>query len=337
MRRSRFMEEQIIAVLKAHAAGMKAADVCRKHGVSEATLCKWKPRYGGLTVRRHKGRRRAVGERAPIGLPAAPNQRWSLDFLADQLGNGMRFRILAVIDDCSRECLAAIVDTSLPGQRVVRELDRLVALRGCPAAMVSDNGTELTGNAVLRWAQDRGVAWHSIAPGKPMQNGLVESFNGRLRAECLNEHVFASLAEARALIEAWRIDYNTIRPHGRLGRLPPALYAARFDPSARQRPDGLAAAAVAITAPSGADEERTLHSPGWLTGGTSGIGLRTVLQNERLLRVRELRGLHRLRSSQPRKPGAENSNAQRSSSRASDHWLKVRKIRSRNLLARGRR
>jgi hypothetical protein len=133
-----------------------------------------------------------------------PDQRWSLDFLADQLGDGRRSRILAVIDDFSRECLATIVDTSLPGQRVVRELDRLVALRGCPAAMVSDNGTELTGNAMLRWAQERGVAWHYIQPGKPMQNRLVESFNGRLRHECLNEHVFASLAEARALIEAWR-------------------------------------------------------------------------------------------------------------------------------------
>jgi putative transposase len=219
-------------------------------------------REEGLAVRRRRARRRALGERAPIGLPAAPNQRWSLDFLADQLGNGRRFRILAVIDDFSRECLATIVDTSLPGMRVVRELDRLVGLRGSPAAMVSDNGTELTGNAVLRWAQERGVAWHYIQPGKPMQNGLVESFNGRLRDECLNEHVFASLAEARALIEAWRVDYNMVRPHGRLGRLPPALYAARFDPSARQRPGGLADAAVATTAPSGANEEQTLHSPG---------------------------------------------------------------------------
>ena len=219
-------------------------------------------REEGLAVRRRRGRRRAVGERAPIGLPAALNQRWSLDFLADQLGNGRRFRILAVIDDFNRECLAAIVDTSLPGMRVVRELDHLVALRGSPAAMVSDNGTELTGNAVLRWAQERGVAWHYIQPGKPMQNGLVESFNGRLRDECLNEHVFGSLAEARALIEAWRVDYNTIRPHGRLGRLPPALYATRFDPSVRQRPDGLADAAVAITAPTGANEEQTLHPDG---------------------------------------------------------------------------
>jgi putative transposase len=219
-------------------------------------------REEGLAVRRRKGCRRAVGGRSPIGLPAAPNQRWSLDFLADQLGNGRRFRILAVIDDFSRECLAAVVDTSLPGMRVVRELDRLIARRGWPAAMVSDNGTELTGNAVLRWAQERGVAWHYIQPGKPMQNGLVESFNGRLRDECINEHVFTSLAEARALIEAWRIDYNTIRPHGRLGRLPPALYAARFDPPARQRPGGIVNAAVAITAPSGANEEQALHPGG---------------------------------------------------------------------------
>jgi putative transposase len=219
-------------------------------------------REEGLTVRRRKGRRRAVGERMPMGLPSAPNQRWSLDFLADQLGNGRRFRILAVINDFSRECLAAVIDTSLPGMRVVRELDRLVALRGCPVAMVSDNGTKLTANAVLRWVQERGVAWHYIQPGKPMQNGLVESFNGRLRDECLNEHVSASLAEARALIEAWRVDYNTIRPHGRLGRLPPALYAARFQAPARQRPGDIADAAVAITAPPGANEEQTIHPNG---------------------------------------------------------------------------
>jgi putative transposase len=182
-------------------------------------------REEGLAVRLRRGHRRAVDERAPIVLPAAPNQRWSLDFLADQLDNGRRYRILAVLDDFSRECLAAVVDTSLPGMRVVRELDRLVALRGSPAAMVNDKGTELTGNAVLRPAQERGVAWHCIAPGKPMQNGLVESFNGCLCDECLNEHLFASLAEARALIEAWRVEYNTIRPLGRLGRMPPALYA----------------------------------------------------------------------------------------------------------------
>jgi len=105
-----------------------------------------------------------------------------------------------------------------------------MAVRGKPVTIVSDNGTELTSNAVLRWAAEQGIEWHYIAPGKPMQNGFVESFNGRIRDECLNEHVFTTLAEARRIVEAWRIDYNTVRPHGRLGRLPPAVFGATRGP-----------------------------------------------------------------------------------------------------------
>ena len=158
------------------------------------------------------------------------NQRWSLDFVSDQLGNGRRFRLLNVDRRLQRECLAAIPDFSLSGLRVVRELEAIIAIRGKPAMIVSDNGTELTSNAVLRWAAEQGIEWHYIAPGKPMQNAFVESFNGRLRDECLNEHVFATLAEARRIVEAWRIDYNTVRPHGRLGRLPPAVFGATRRP-----------------------------------------------------------------------------------------------------------
>ena len=157
-------------------------------------------------------RKRALGTRAPLLLPWNRNQRWSLDFLADALADGRRFRILAVVDDFSRECLALVVDTSLSGVRVARELDRIVELRGRPRMLVSDNGTELTSNAILRWQQERGVGWHYIAPGKPMQNGFVESFNGRLRDECLNVHLFAGLAEARRIIAEWRYDYNTNTP-----------------------------------------------------------------------------------------------------------------------------
>jgi putative transposase len=127
-----------------------------------------------------------------------------------------------VIDAFSRECLATIVDRSLPGQRVVRELDHLAVWRGCLATMVSDNGTEMTGNAALRRPQQRGVARRYIQPGKPMQTGLMEIFNDRVRDKCVSAHAFASLAEARVLIEAWRVDCDTIRPHGRLGQLPPA-------------------------------------------------------------------------------------------------------------------
>ena len=183
-------------------------------------------REEGLAVKRRRGRRRAIGARAPIVVPQELNQRWSLDFVSDQLGNGRRFRLLNVLDDFNSECLAAIPDFSLSGLRVIRELEAIIAIRGKPAMIVSDNGTELTSNAVLRWAADQGIEWHYIAPGKPMQNAFVESFNGRLRDECLNEHVFTTLAEARRIVEAWRIDYNTIRPHGRLGRLPPAVFGA---------------------------------------------------------------------------------------------------------------
>jgi putative transposase len=191
-------------------------------------------REEGLAVRRRRGRRRAIGTRAPIVVPQALNQRWSLDFVSDQLANGRRFRLLNVIDDFNSECLAAVPDFSLSGLRVIRELERVIAIRGKPAMIVSDNGTELTSNAVLRWAAGHGIEWHYIAPGKPTQNAFVESFNGRLRDECLNEHVFATLAEARRIVEAWRIDYNTVRPHGRLGRLPPAVFGATRRPEERR-------------------------------------------------------------------------------------------------------
>lgn len=188
-------------------------------------------REEGLAVKRRRGRRRAIGTRAPIVVPQAMNQRWSLDFVSDQLANGRRFRLLNVLDDFNSECLASVPDFSLPGLRVIRELEAIIAIRGKPATIVSDNGTELTSNAVLRWAADQGIEWHYIAPGKPMQNGFVESFNGRLRDECLNEHVFMTLAETRQIVEAWRIDYNTVRPHGRLGRLPPAVFGATRRPA----------------------------------------------------------------------------------------------------------
>ena len=177
-----------------------------------------------LMVRRRRGRKRALGTRAPMTLPGAINQRWSLDFVSDALSDGRRFRILCVVDDFSRECLATVVDTSLGGVRVVRELDRLTAERALPRMVVSDNGTELTSCAVLRWATGR-LEWHYIEPGKPVQNAFVESFNSRLRDECLNEHVFLTLAEARETIEAWRYDYNHLRPHSSLGALTPTEFA----------------------------------------------------------------------------------------------------------------
>jgi putative transposase len=141
-----------------------------------------------LMVRRRGGRKRALGTRAPMLLPERLNQRWSLDFIADTLSDGRRFRILCVVDDFSRECLACVVDTSLSGVRVVRELERLTGERATPQVIVSDNGSELTSVAILRWVPGR-VAWHYIEPGKPVQNAFIESFNSRLRDECLNEHL----------------------------------------------------------------------------------------------------------------------------------------------------
>jgi putative transposase len=190
-----------------------------------------------LMVRKRGGRKRALGIRAPMAVPQLPNDRWSLDFVSDQMASGRRFRILAIFDDCTRECLAAVADISLSGRRVARELDLLIARRGRPRTIVSDNGTELTSNAILGWAEQTRVGWHYIAPGKPMQNAFVESFNGRLRDEFLNETLFTSLPQARLALEDWRRDYNNIRPHSGIGWLAPAVYAAQFSP---QRDQGAA-------------------------------------------------------------------------------------------------
>ena len=186
-------------------------------------------REEGLTVRRRKGRRRATGARAPAPVPALPNQRWSLDFVHDQLVPGRRFRVLNIVDDVTRECIRAVVDTSISGRRVVRELTDLIAERGRPKMIVSDNGTELTSNAVLAWSGDAGVEWHYIAPGKPTQNGFVESFNGRMRDELLNETLFFTIVQARSILARWVDDYNTERPHSSLGYATPAAFAAGLE------------------------------------------------------------------------------------------------------------
>jgi putative transposase len=178
-----------------------------------------------LMVRRRGGRKRALGLRRPIEVPQGPHQRWSLDFVSDQLTDGRRFRILAVVDDFTRECLALLADTSLSGRRVARVLDDLVQRHSRPAVVVSDNGTELTSNAILSWADQHRVGWHYIAPGKPQQNAYVESFNGRLRDELLNETLFRSLPHAREMLEHWRRDYNEHRPHSKLGWMTPRDYA----------------------------------------------------------------------------------------------------------------
>lgn len=190
-----------------------------------------------LVVRKRGGRKRALGTRAPMTIPQGVNQRWSLDFVSDALADGRRIRVLTVVDDFTRECLALVVDTSLSGVRVARELDAVIARRAKPNLVVSDNGTEFTSTAMLRWQQESGVGWHYIQPGKPIQNAFIESFNGRLRDECLNEIAFRSLAHARELIAEWHDDYNRCRPHTSLGGLTPAEFASRSNRG--QSNDGL--------------------------------------------------------------------------------------------------
>ena len=183
-------------------------------------------REEGLSVRKRKARRRAVGTRAPILIEPRANARWSLDFVHDQFANGRRFRVLNIVDDVTRECLAAVPDTSISGRRVARELTALIAERGKPRMIVSDNGTEFTSNAILAWASERRIDWHYIAPGKPTQNAYVESFNGRMRDELLNESLFFGLDHARDELAIWVMDYNTERPHSALGYTTPAAFAA---------------------------------------------------------------------------------------------------------------
>ncbi|WP_370099109.1 IS3 family transposase [Bradyrhizobium yuanmingense] len=389
MKRARFTEEQIIAVLKEHEAGAKTADLARKHGVSEATIYNWKAKFGGmdvseakrlraleeenaklkkllaeqmldaaalrellskklvgpaakraaiahlqavmslserracsivgadrkmiryrssrppdavlrgrlrdlanerrrfgyrrlfvllrregepsginriyrlyreegLTVRKRRARRKAVGTRAPILVEARPNARWSLDFVHDQFANGRRFRILNIVDDVTKECLGAIPETSVSGRRVARELTAIVQRRGKPGMIVSDHGTEFTCNAMLAWCKDAAIDWHFIAPGKPMQNGFVESFNGRMRDELLNETLFFDLDDARAKIANWVADYNLQRPHSSLKYLTPAAYAAHLTATddRLRNPDQLRRSSVAPSAPLGVQNPR---------------------------------------------------------------------------------
>lgn len=180
-----------------------------------------------LMVKRRKGRKKATGTRHSLPKPDSVNHVWSLDFMSDAFTDGRKFRVLAVMDQCSRECLMADADTSMPGLRVVRELNYLIARRGKPKVIVSDNGPELTSRAVLIWAHEQGIEWHYIQPGKPQQNGYTESLNGKIRDEFLNEHWFGSLHEVRGLLDEWRQDYNAIRPHSSLGYLTPMEYAAK--------------------------------------------------------------------------------------------------------------
>lgn len=185
-------------------------------------------RVEDLAVRRRPRKRLAREGRGIAPAPTRPDERWGLDFMSDVLATGRRIRLLCVLDLFTREALAIEVDVSLPGTRVAAVLARLVGARGVPAELVLDNGPELTGRALDAWAAERRVRLCFIDPGKPSQNGFVESFNGHFRDECLDPSWFTSLADARAIIESWRVDYNQHRPHSALGYRTPHEVRAGF-------------------------------------------------------------------------------------------------------------
>jgi putative transposase len=178
-------------------------------------------REESLKLRSKRSKGRIAGKRTPVRKPQWPNERWSMDFVSDSLADGRVFRALTIVDDFSKLCPALEVDTSISGLRVIRVLEKAIELHGKPELIVMDNGPEFTCIALDAWAHKRGIGLHWIDPGKPVQNAYVESFNGRFRDECLNQHHFLDLADARALIEGWREDYNALRPHTSLGGASP--------------------------------------------------------------------------------------------------------------------
>ena len=184
-------------------------------------------REAGLAVRRRKRKRIGLVERKPLPKPLAANLSWSMDFVSDGLADGRRLRCLTIVDDCTRECLAIEVDTSITGSRVKKVMERLAETRGLPKSITVDHGPEFEGQVLDAWAYAANVQLSFIRPGKPNENAYIESFNGKFRDECLNEHWFVTMEQARRVIEAWRIEYNTERPHSSLGELTPTEYAER--------------------------------------------------------------------------------------------------------------
>ena len=190
----------------------------------------------GLQVRRRRRKRLTRADRVPLPIATQRLERWSMDFTTDTLADGRNFRTLNIVDDFTRECVAIEVDRSLPGLRVTRVLARLHAAVGLPQTIVVDNGPEFAGRALDTWTYAHGVTLRFIRPGKPIENAYVESFNGKFRDECLNEHWFVSLADAKTAIEAWRVDYNTVRPHSSLGGRTPGQFATVTEGARRLLP-----------------------------------------------------------------------------------------------------
>ena len=248
-RRANATNDRLRARLHAHAAARSRFGYRRLHILveREGLAVNHKRLYrvyraAGLQVRRRRRKRLTRGERVPLPAPSQRRERWSMDFTLDTLADGRAFRTLNIVDDFTRECVAIEVDRSLPGLRVARVLDRLHAAIGLPQTIVLDNGPEFAGRTLDAWAYRHGVTLRFIRPGKPIENAYVESFNGKFRDECLNEHWFVNLADAKTAIEAWRVDYNTVRPHSSLDGATPDHFAmttegARRLPPARLQED----------------------------------------------------------------------------------------------------
>ena len=192
-----------------------------------------------LQVRRRKRKKVPAGDRQPLFRPDAANQVWSMDFVFDRTADGRAIKTLTIVDDATHECVAIEVERAISGHGVARVLDRLAHTRGLPRIIRTDNGKEFCGKAMVAWAHERGVQLRLIQPGKPNQNAYIESFNGRLRDECLNEHWFPSLLHARTEIETWRREYNEERPKEVLGGLTPSAYARQLASKAITMPHGL--------------------------------------------------------------------------------------------------
>ncbi|MBN8751764.1 MULTISPECIES: IS3 family transposase [Variovorax] len=211
--RRRFGYRRIHDMLRPHFPGVNHKKVYRLYSAAN------------LAVRKRRKAKRPVSERVPLQLARTVNEVWSMDFVSDSLSTGRRIKCLTVADDFSHECVSISVDWGISGQYVTRLLDQAAVFRGYPLAVRTDNGPEFTSRAFMGWAQTHGIRHILIEPGRPMQNGYIESFNGKFRDECLNEQWFETLMQARSAITAWRQDYNEVRPHSSCGRMPPAKFA----------------------------------------------------------------------------------------------------------------
>ena len=218
VRRPRFGSPRLTVLLRREFGVVNHKRIERLYALDELQL-----------PRKRKTRRRGMSRQAILLEPTRPNEHWSMDFVADAFSDGQRFRALTMMDNFTRESVAIEVDTSLSGQRVIRVLDWLKLIQGLPETIIVDNGPEFTSRAMLSWAQENQVKLHFIDPGKPMQNAYIESFNGRLRDECLNQHWFRDLREARQIIETWRQDYNQERPHSSLKHLTPQAFKQAYE------------------------------------------------------------------------------------------------------------